>query len=273
MNSKLKPFAWVLASIKSELKPLIESKQGEVYPFHGQQLWKLECSKGRIILLATTGIGKANASFTVGALAEKSDYPEIIINVGIAGCYDSTPVSIGDVVIVTECIMGDEGVWHEKDYMSSYDAIGISPLESIDDALYGRIALKFEKVVKLLPSGIHYQERVLQDKTERLDLREEPARAFRVWYGSSCSVGLASGSPEVALFRQKTYGAWIEEMEVSAIALAALRMGIPIVAIRGVSNRVGERDKSLWQMDRAISNACSCVIKILQSGLTDDGLE
>jgi len=264
MNSKLKPLAWVLASVKKELEPLIEYGSLEPYPFHGQNLWKLEDSRGRTILLVTTGIGKANAAFTVGALAEISCKPKIIINVGIAGAYKASPVSTGDVVVVTECIMGDEGVWHYTDKVYSYEAIGISPLEGLEDAIHGRISLNFEKAEKLLPPGIYNPENLLlPEPARRSNRKTNSAIPFRVWYGPSCSVGLASGSPEIALIRQRVYRAWIEEMEVSAVVLSAVRMGIPVIAIRGVSNRAGERNKSCWQIDRAVFNVCACTAKIL----------
>lgn len=273
MNGKLKPLAWVLASVKKELEPLLEYEGVEVCPFHGQNLWKLEDSKGRTVLLATTGIGKVNAAFTVGALAEKSSKPQIIINFGIAGAYESSPVSIGDVVVVTECVMGDEGVWHNIDQISSYEAIGISPLENLEDAIHGRISLNFEKAEKLLPAGIYNpRDLLLRESTRCLNRKQNSDLSFRVWYGPSCSVGLASGSPEVAMLRQKVYKAWIEEMEVSAVVLGAIRMGIPVIAIRGVSNRAGERDKSRWQIDRAVLNACACATKILFSSILNEPL-
>lgn len=277
MNGKIKPSAWILVSTKKELEPIIRFlNASSVQPFYDQFLWKIEDSRKHIYLAATTGIGKANAAFTAGALTEMSEKPQLIMNIGIAGTYHSPPVVLGDVVIVTECIMGDEGVWEKESEFLSYDAIGISPLGLSDEALYGRLSLKdssiFKRLQNILPSGSYSAQHllppdILWNREELLASCQEP---FNVWYGSSCSVGMASGSPFVAALRRQIYRALIEEMEVSSIALASFRMGIPFVALRGVSNVTGERERTKWEIQKAIFNASVCTLKILREIVMTD---
>jgi futalosine hydrolase len=48
-------------------------------------------------------------------------------------------------------------------------------------------------------------------------------------------------------------GADIESMEGAALHYVALLENIPFLQIRSLSNFAGERDKSKWEMNKAIS--------------------
>ncbi|NMD28678.1 MAG: futalosine hydrolase, partial [Bacteroidetes bacterium] len=43
-----------------------------------------------------------------------------------------------------------------------------------------------------------------------------------------------------------------------------LQKEIPFLQIRGISNYVGERDKSKWKMEEAIDNLCNSLEDILK---------
>lgn len=275
MNSKEKPSVWLLASVRKELEPFMEFwKVLHSRSFYGQYKWKMLDSEGRSILAATTGIGKSNAAFTVGVLTKNRIKPLLIVNIGIAGAYDSNPITPGDVVIVTKCIMGDEGVWEGYDRFLSYEAIGIPPLRSIMDTPYGCISLEdsptLKQILGALPPGRYVPRELLPEKIINHG-GKGLTKSFNLWYGSTSSVGLASGSPHIASIRSKIYGAWIEEMESSAVLLGALRAGIPAIVIRGISNRAGDRNRSGWEIERAIYNVCAVTIRILQNGTIIDG--
>jgi futalosine hydrolase len=78
------------------------------------------------------------------------------------------------------------------------------------------------------------------------------------------SVATASGSPAEAAERAAAHpGALIEEMEGYAVALAAMQAGVPCVIARGISNRAGERDRELWQVDPALAAVREAVGTIL----------
>ena len=49
-------------------------------------------------------------------------------------------------------------------------------------------------------------------------------------------------------------GARLESMEGAALHFACLQAGLPFLQIRSVSNRVGVRDKSQWQLGPAIQS-------------------
>ena len=55
----------------------------------------------------------------------------------------------------------------------------------------------------------------------------------------------------------------IESMEGAALHYVCLQEGIPFIQLRAVSNYVGERDKSKWKMQEAISNLNKELLKLL----------
>jgi nucleoside phosphorylase len=44
---------------------------------------------------------------------------------------------------------------------------------------------------------------------------------------------------------------WVEDMETAAIALACVRAGKTLLALRGISNQAGDRNKSRWDIPAA----------------------
>jgi futalosine hydrolase len=53
-------------------------------------------------------------------------------------------------------------------------------------------------------------------------------------------------------------------MEGAAIALVALRYGIPCLEIRGISNLVEDRDLARWDIAKAVEAAQRFVIKVVE---------
>ena len=58
-------------------------------------------------------------------------------------------------------------------------------------------------------------------------------------------------------------GAAVESMEGAAGALVSLTLAVPFVELRGVSNVVGDRDKSRWRIPAAIDAATAAAILAL----------
>ena len=61
----------------------------------------------------------------------------------------------------------------------------------------------------------------------------------------------------------KQYGA-VESMEGAPLHYVCLQNDIPFIQIRAISNYVGERDKSKWQIKKALDNLNSTVIRYLE---------
>jgi futalosine hydrolase len=84
--------------------------------------------------------------------------------------------------------------------------------------------------------------------------------------GDLLTVTTATGSAERAReLLTRHPGAVGEAMEGYGVALAGLRFGIPVAEIRAVSNLIGPRDRSAWQIPQALA-ALSAVAGALVEG-------
>jgi futalosine hydrolase len=59
------------------------------------------------------------------------------------------------------------------------------------------------------------------------------------------------------------YAPAIESMEGAAFHYVCLNEGIPFIQLRSISNRIGERDKSQWQLHKAIENLQNTLIILI----------
>ena len=63
----------------------------------------------------------------------------------------------------------------------------------------------------------------------------------------------------------KTFSPQTETMEGAALHYVCLQQQIPFLQIRSISNEVGERDKSKWQIKQAVENLNTELIKLLNT--------
>jgi futalosine hydrolase len=77
------------------------------------------------------------------------------------------------------------------------------------------------------------------------------------------SVSSASATPEEAAERRRRFPrALAEDMEGFAVALAAALAGVPLVVVRGISNRVGDR-QGPWRIGEAMAAARRTLLELL----------
>ncbi len=75
----------------------------------------------------------------------------------------------------------------------------------------------------------------------------------------------ASASPAQAKQRRERFpGVLAEDMEGFGVALACSLAGVPCTIVRGISNAVGERDKSRWRIPEALAAARRIVLEHLR---------
>ena len=139
-----------------------------------------------------------------------------ILNLGIAGAYPSSELSIGDVVVVTGETFGDVGYEGPGEDGSVFHSIGSLGL----DTPYER------KLPLSAPEGL---------------LSGDNA-AFQVTSGAGCTVNCCTGTQATGLSREKRTGASIETMEGAAVALFGREHRLPVVEIRAISNMAAKRD-------------------------------
>ena len=178
-----------------------------------------------------SGIGMLAASFALTKLAME-DKPDLIIQVGIAGTFD-TSQTLGAVVVINEETIGDLGVEEDGKWKDLFD-------------------LKLEK------SSYHpFEKRKLPNqwltKYNLLGLKEV----------SGITVNEISTNQERIQKIIKKYNPTIESMEGAALHYVARETNIPFIQIRAISNYIGERDKSNWQMKLAIDNLNQTLIQYI----------
>ncbi|SHF68490.1 futalosine hydrolase [Desulfacinum infernum DSM 9756] len=211
------------------------------------------------VTAAVTGIGKVNAAGATACLLERWA-PSLVCVVGSAGAYSGGPLRVGDVLVASEVVAGDEGVWESRGFRSMR-AIGIPLAHDAGKPLFGRYPLDrspwYRRIREITPVGAF--------------------GTFHIRYGPLLTVGMVSGDERIALERFSRYDAWAEDMEGSAVAQVCLRYGVPVLQCRGISNPAGVRDKAWWRLEEALDHCHRVLQRWLDAGLpaeeTENGTE
>jgi futalosine hydrolase len=168
--------------------------------------------------------------------------PSLIINTGSAGAYPESGLRVGDLALASSEIFADEGVATPKGW-ESMERIGIPLLELRGNRYYNEIPLSFSATEKAFQFA------------SALELQARRGRFLTV---STCS-GTSKRGKE--LFDQ--YGGICENMEGAAVALAALKLGVDSLEVRGVSNMVEDRNMKRWNIPLAHEQAQRFVLSFL----------
>lgn len=156
--------------------------------------------------------------------------PDLVIQVGIAGCFDKS-VELGKVFVVKEEALGDHGVEEDGKWKDIFD-------------------LKLEK-----PGYPPFEKKRLPNQfLEKYNLLKLPEV-------SAVTISEISTRNERIQQILKKYEPVLESMEGAALHYVCREMNIPFLQIRAVSNYIGERDKEKWQMKEAISNLNQTILK------------
>jgi futalosine hydrolase len=182
--------------------------------------WKLIPLNERFDLIVT-GVGKAAAAGAVARVIDPARHG-LVLSVGIAGSIGRA-ASIGSVVLATRCELADDGVQSSDGYRP-LAASGFGPFPP-DNA-----------------SGIDVPPSVIAALQPLADV-----------LGPVATVSLCSGTDAAAeALEQRAFAA--EAMEGAAVALAAVRLGVPFGELRVVSNNTGERARQRWDLPVAFAS-------------------
>jgi futalosine hydrolase len=169
-----------------------------------------------------TGIGLLAAAWSIQSAIHKNR-PDLVIQAGIGGCFD-TSMPLGSTVLIGEESVADLGVEEHGQFRTLFDMKFLEPGEPP-----------------------YTYSRLVNPHIGRLLLP-----------GSSVCTGISvnevSTRPERIAYLIQQYRPVVESMEGAALHYVCLREGIPFLQIRSLSNYIGERDKRLWQMGTAISS-------------------
>jgi len=206
---------------------------------------EMECmnkvSAGRLkekISMLISGIGPVSTVYAIMNYLAQNDKPNLLINIGIAGSYMGN-LPVGTVVIPVSDRFADLGVC-DGDYFIPLDRAGIK--DDNDD---------------YTPSGIFNAERDIVHK-----MTSDLSRVKAV------TVSTATGSVKVREAIRSEHNPDIESMEGAAAYYVCNKQGIPCIGIRSVSNMVGPRNKSLWDIDLALEHLEQMLVKYFNDIVT-----
>jgi len=177
-----------------------------------------------------TGLGSPATVYHLLKKVTAKKY-DIVFQIGVAGSFDES-LQLGEVVLVGADCFADLGAFENNQFLSLFEMNlnkeNAFPLENgwLINQHQFNTSLKFVKGISV---------NCLTDEAEK-----------------------------ITLFKEK-YQADIESMEGAALHFVCLQEGIPFLQIRGISNFVGERDKSEWQLKSAIINSNRVALKIIES--------
>jgi futalosine hydrolase len=167
----------------------------------------------------TTGVGAVNAAYALTRFLDREEVKGIVV-CGIGGAYPVSGLAVGSVVCAESEYYGDLGA-DSADGFLDMEALGFA-LVSNPVPLYNALPMQ------IFPAA---------------------GRARFV------TVNKCTGNDADARAIGTRTGGGVENMEGAAIAHVAALAGIPVGEIRGISNLVGNRDRSAWRVKEAAAAA------------------
>lgn len=164
----------------------------------------------------TSGVGPAAAAAATAHALAGGHRPRGVISAGIAGGYAGS--AIGVTVVADPMVAADLGV-------------------QTDDSFLDVEALGFGNSTFCPPGQVV----------------AEVARRSGAAVGTVLTLSSATGTASRAADLARRYTPLAEAMEGTGVATAAAQIGLPVLELRAISNPVGHRDLSRWDLPRALA--------------------
>lgn len=168
-----------------------------------------------------SGVGAAPSVYAI-ARAIQQYQPQMVIQAGIAGCFDRN-ISLGALLVVAKDQFGDLGVQEQGQWHSIFEMGFANPSKKPfkDGFLENPYKNKIRMVGLPAVQGVTVNE-------------------------------VSTNKSRIRLLTEK--GFVTESMEGAALHYVALMEKVPFLQIRSISNYVGERHKGKWQIQKAIES-------------------
>jgi futalosine hydrolase len=216
---------------------LIAATAREIQPFFE---YYRNSKRAQNIDVLITGIGLTAATYhLLKQLTLKR--PDVVVQAGVAGCFDPT-IPLGTVVIVKKEAIADQSVIEAKQLKTLFD-LGLVPHDQFP----------FKN------GWLKNDHRILQvSKLKKVN---------------AISVNQITTSKQRVKFYGDTFQPVIESMEGAALHYTCRMEKIPFVQLRSISNYIGERNKEKWDMKKSIINLNQELIKLLEKINSNEELE
>ena len=171
------------------------------------------------IQTAITGIGLVSTTYFLTRYI-KDNRPDLVIQAGIAGCFLNNKIT--EIYAVREDALADMGVLENNLFKNIFDL----QLADKNDKPFtdGSLINPYQKLLALSDF----------EQIKAISINEITTDKKRMeWY-------------------QQKFFPVVESMEGAAFHYVCLQENIPFLQIRAISNYIGERDKSKWDINGAI---------------------
>jgi len=186
---------------------------------------------GKTIDVLITGVGQIGTTYNLLTNLQNKK-ADVVIQAGVAGSF-ADQVTLGETVLIRQDAFGDVGMEEKENFTTLFDAgfAGKNDFPFIDGWL------------------INNHEILGQSRLKKV---------------KAITVNKVSDSLLQQQQLKNHFDPEIESMEGAAFHYVCLQQKIPFIQIRSVSNAVGERDKSKWQIKDAIINLNTELEKLIK---------
>ena len=240
------PILLILTATEAEQTALRDGVRGPLKLILGHRPYVVGRIAGRDVALLETGIGAVNTAQALTAALE-SDLPDLVLQTGIGGAYTRSGLEIGDLAIASEEIYGELGVITPEGWRGA-EEIGI-PVVRNDRDYFNRFPVDVERAERA--------EKVL------LGAEWQHGRPG-IKRGSFVTVQQCSGIESIGNELAALFGAICESMEGAAAAHVCTLYRVPFLQVRGISNRVIDRDLSTWNIPLAVERSQQAVLTLIE---------
>jgi futalosine hydrolase len=168
------------------------------------------------VVVAAAGAGPVAAAVACARLLPLVR-PELVISAGIAGGFAGR-AAIGDVVVASESLFADLGAATDEGFLSMAD-LGFSGGSALPSAAAAELA-------------------------RRLGAGCAPVLTLATMTGTDAGAATLAAAHPTAV---------AEAMEGYGVAWAASEVGVPWAEVRAISNLIGRRDRSTWNIPAAFA--------------------
>lgn len=185
------------------------------------------------VVVVAGGVGPAAAAAAAATVCAHVPTDELV-SMGVGGAYASARLSLGDVVVATTIVAADLGAMSPERFLD-LNALGLDGAAAVACDV-SRCAVMRER---LLAAGLH------------------------VVVGPVLTLSTATGTADRAAHLMSEHGAVAEAMEGAGVAHVAVLHGIPVSEVRVISNQVGDRDHSTWDLKGALARLTPAASAVL----------
>jgi futalosine hydrolase len=176
-----------------------------------------------------TGVGIPMAVHHITKRLQQMDY-DMVIQAGIAGSFDSS-LALGKVVFVNKDNFADIGIYEKNIFSTTFEK-GFAAADEFP-----------------------FTNGWLENPEKLMDI-------FSIERVNAITVNMVTDDMNHIKMLKTKFDAKLETMEGAALHYVCLQEKIPFMQLRGISNYVGERDKSNWKIKEAIENVNETLLEI-----------